>query len=127
MSRLYDELGSRDPGTATPSFDVQQARDMVTWLTNHLLDNKTIAERAGGDTAVWHLDETASSQFVNLVRRHPQSSIDHVVTWGTTGAISYPDATHATRHDPRHELAVNAFHLSPGQPAQHRRTRSPPR
>ncbi|WP_433513826.1 DUF6221 family protein [Nonomuraea sp. CA-143628] len=110
MSRLYDELGSRDPGTATPSFDVQQARDMVAWLENHLLDNKVIAERAGGDPAIWHLDETAGRQFVNLVRRRPGSGIDHVVTWGTTGAMSYPDATHAARHHPRHELAVNDYH-----------------
>ncbi|MGA4995871.1 DUF6221 family protein [Nonomuraea bangladeshensis] len=101
---------TRDPDTTTPSFDVAKAHAMVAWLENTLLDTKTIAERAGGDSAVWHLDETASRQFVNLVRRHPESSIDHVVTWGQTGAISYPDATHAARHHPRHELAVNDYH-----------------
>ncbi|MEU4231113.1 DUF6221 family protein [Nonomuraea sp. NPDC026600] len=105
------ELDVRDPATTTPSFDVQQAHDMVGWLRNALTAAQVLAERAGGAPAVWHL-QPSSHQFVNLVRRHPGSSIDHVVTWGgPTGAMSRPDAEHAARHHPRHELAIADYHL----------------
>jgi hypothetical protein len=102
----------RDPGTVTDSFDLQRVRDMSAWLRDTITATKILAERAGGHPAVWRL-QPSDHQFVNLVRRRPDSSIDHAVTWGgAEGAMTRPEAEHAARHDPHHELGIATFHLA---------------
>ncbi|MFI6900322.1 DUF6221 family protein [Nonomuraea sp. NPDC050394] len=111
MSRPYDELSSRDPGTATPSFDVQQARDMVAWLRATITGTRVLAERAEGGAVVWHI-QASDHQFVDLAFRLPGGTVMPVTYGGDEGAMMRRDAEHTVRHNPLHEYQIAKYHLS---------------